>query len=49
VSEIVLEVALRIQKGLRELIPTSGTERKPVDPPPIVQIRVREEGTYLAQ
>ncbi|KAL4909041.1 hypothetical protein BDW74DRAFT_76639 [Aspergillus multicolor] len=24
-------------------------ERKPVDPPPIVQIRVREEGTYLAQ
>ncbi|KAF9888098.1 hypothetical protein FE257_009234 [Aspergillus nanangensis] len=25
------------------------TERKPVDPPPIVQIRVREEGTYLAQ
>ncbi|KAL4941221.1 hypothetical protein BDV06DRAFT_6250 [Aspergillus oleicola] len=24
-------------------------ERKPVDPPPIVQIRVREEGTYLSQ
>lgn len=24
-------------------------ERKPVDPPPIVQLRVREEGTYLAQ
>ncbi|KAL3479880.1 velvet factor-domain-containing protein [Aspergillus californicus] len=24
-------------------------ERKPVDPPPIVQIRVREEATYLAQ
>ena len=25
------------------------TERKPVDPPPIVQLRVREEGSYLAQ
>ncbi|EAW10531.1 protein vosA [Aspergillus clavatus NRRL 1] len=24
------------------------TERKPVDPPPIVQLRVREEGSYLA-
>lgn len=24
-------------------------ERKPIDPPPIVQLRVREEGTYLAQ
>ncbi|KAL4803626.1 velvet factor-domain-containing protein [Aspergillus unguis] len=24
-------------------------ERKPVDPPPIVQIRVRDEGTYLSQ
>ena len=25
------------------------TERKPIDPPPIVQLRVREEGSYLAQ
>jgi Velvet factor. len=24
-------------------------ERKPIDPPPVVQLRVREEGTYLAQ
>ncbi|KAJ5489715.1 Spore development regulator vosA [Penicillium diatomitis] len=24
-------------------------ERKPIDPPPIVQLRVREEGSYLAQ
>jgi hypothetical protein len=26
-----------------------SSERKPVDPPPIVQLRVREEGSYLAQ
>jgi hypothetical protein len=24
-------------------------ERKPVDPPPVVQLKVREENTYLAQ
>ncbi|KAJ6116369.1 hypothetical protein N7512_006094 [Penicillium capsulatum] len=24
-------------------------ERKPIDPPPIVQLRVRDEGSYLAQ
>lgn len=40
---------MRFQTGIRELIQMSGAERKPVDPPPIVQIRVREEGTYLAQ
>lgn len=28
---------------------TGLTERKPIDPPPIVQLRVREEGSYLAQ
>jgi hypothetical protein len=28
---------------------TGLTERKPIDPPPVVQLRVREEGTYLAQ
>lgn len=25
------------------------TERKPIDPPPIVQLRVRQEDSYLAQ
>lgn len=34
---------------LGQNIDTSSAERKPVDPPPIVQLRVREEGTYLAQ
>lgn len=26
-----------------------STERKPIDPPPIVQLRVRPEDSYLAQ
>jgi hypothetical protein len=26
-----------------------GVERKPVDPPPIIQLKIREENSYLAQ
>lgn len=38
------------QKGPgSELTGSFATERKPIDPPPIVQLRVREEGSYLAQ
>ncbi|KAL4764083.1 protein vosA [Aspergillus foveolatus] len=38
------------KEGKRELTGDIdlSAERKPVDPPPIVQIRVKEEGTYLA-
>ncbi|KAJ5779323.1 Velvet factor [Penicillium paradoxum] len=35
--------------GYSKLGLTAPAERKPIDPPPIVQLRVREEGTYLAQ
>jgi hypothetical protein len=37
----------------RALYPSSSidtmSERKPVDPPPIVQLKIREESSYLAQ
>ena len=46
-----LYASIQIREDKRELTRDIDlfAERKPVDPPPIVQIRVREEGTYLAQ
>jgi len=29
--------------------PLSLSERKPVDPPPIIQLKIKEENSYLAQ
>ncbi|KAE8155436.1 velvet factor-domain-containing protein [Aspergillus caelatus] len=43
------ELIIRQQPTRARVAGGKEKERKPVDPPPIVQIRVREEGTYLAQ
>ncbi|GAB1192281.1 hypothetical protein APSETT444_001470 [Aspergillus pseudonomiae] len=43
------ELIIRQQPTRARVAGGKEKERKPVDPPPIVQIRVKEEGTYLAQ
>nr|ADE45325.1 VosA [Aspergillus flavus] len=43
------ELIIRQQPTRARVAGGKEKERKPVDPPPIVQIRVREDGTYLAQ
>ncbi|ODM23229.1 hypothetical protein SI65_00818 [Aspergillus cristatus] len=43
------ELTIRQQPERARVAGGKEKERKPVDPPPIVQLRVREEGTYLAQ
>ncbi|PLB55008.1 hypothetical protein P170DRAFT_29431 [Aspergillus steynii IBT 23096] len=43
------ELNIRQQPTRARVAGGKEKERKPVDPPPIVQIRVREEGTYLSQ
>ncbi|KAJ5349604.1 Velvet factor [Penicillium brevicompactum] len=37
------------QQPNRARVAGARKKRKPIDPPPIVQLKVREEGTYLAQ
>ncbi|KAJ5815540.1 Velvet factor [Penicillium riverlandense] len=43
------ELTIRQQPDRARVAGGKEKERKPIDPPPIVQLRVREEGTYLAQ
>ncbi|KAJ5138810.1 Velvet factor [Penicillium bovifimosum] len=43
------DLIIRQQPNRARVAGGKEKERKPVDPPPIVQLRVREEGTYLAQ
>ncbi|KAH1299811.1 hypothetical protein KXX33_002704 [Aspergillus fumigatus] len=43
------ELIIRQQPNRARVAGGKEKERKPVDPPPIVQLRVREEGSYLAQ
>ncbi|XHG01196.1 hypothetical protein AWENTII_004593 [Aspergillus wentii] len=43
------ELTIRQQPDRARVAGGKEKERKPVDPPPIVQLRVREEGSYLAQ
>ncbi|PYH96265.1 hypothetical protein BO71DRAFT_321357 [Aspergillus ellipticus CBS 707.79] len=43
------DVIVRQQPNRARVAGGKEKERKPVDPPPIVQIRVKEEGTYLSQ
>ncbi|GFG02799.1 hypothetical protein IFM5058_01115 [Aspergillus udagawae] len=43
------ELIVRQQPNRARVAGGKEKERKPVDPPPIVQLRVREEGSYLAQ
>ncbi|PLB38263.1 protein vosA [Aspergillus candidus] len=43
------DLIIRQQPSRARVAGGKEKERKPVDPPPIVQIRVKEEGTYLAQ
>ncbi|KAM0122908.1 hypothetical protein ACP6JC_000316 [Aspergillus fumigatus] len=42
------ELIIRQQPNRARVAGGKEKERKPVDPPPIVQLRVREEGSYLA-
>ncbi|KAJ5476296.1 Velvet factor [Penicillium sp. IBT 31633x] len=43
------DLIIRQQPNRARVAGGKEKERKPIDPPPIVQLRVREEGTYLAQ
>ncbi|KAL4891930.1 velvet factor-domain-containing protein [Aspergillus ambiguus] len=43
------DLIIRQQPNRARVAGGKEKERKPVDPPPIVQIRVKEDGTYLAQ
>ncbi|CAG8016998.1 unnamed protein product [Penicillium olsonii] len=43
------DLTIRQQPNRARVAGGKEKERKPIDPPPIVQLRVREEGTYLAQ
>ncbi|BDD58329.1 hypothetical protein MPDQ_000415 [Monascus purpureus] len=43
------ELIIRQQPDRARVAGGKEKERKPVDPPPIVQVRVREENSYLAQ
>ncbi|KAJ5908785.1 Velvet factor [Penicillium taxi] len=43
------DLAIRQQPDRARVAGGKEKERKPIDPPPIVQLRVREEGSYLAQ
>lgn len=36
-------------RGNQPSVDVVDAERKPVDPPPIVQLRVRDQNSYLAQ
>ncbi|KAJ6155156.1 hypothetical protein N7470_005722 [Penicillium chermesinum] len=42
------DLTIRQQPDRARVAGGKEKERKPIDPPPIVQLRVREEGTYLA-
>ncbi|KAJ5662777.1 Velvet factor [Penicillium macrosclerotiorum] len=43
------DLTIRQQPDRARVAGGKEKERKPIDPPPIVQLRVREENTYLAQ
>ncbi|KAJ5322052.1 uncharacterized protein MYU51_002805 [Penicillium brevicompactum] len=43
------DLTIRQQPNRARVAGGKEKERKPIDPPPIVQLKVREEGTYLAQ
>ena len=43
------DLTIRQQPDRARVAGGKEKERKPIDPPPIVQLRVREEGSYLAQ
>jgi len=43
------DLTIRQQPDRARVAGGKEKERKPIDPPPVVQLRVREEGTYLAQ
>jgi hypothetical protein len=43
------ELTVRQQPEQARVAGGKEKERKPVDPPPIIQLKVREENTYLAQ
>ncbi|KAJ5585558.1 Velvet factor [Penicillium hispanicum] len=43
------DLSIRQQPDRARVAGGKEKERKPIDPPPIVQLRVREEGSYLAQ
>ncbi|KAJ5701922.1 Velvet factor, partial [Penicillium malachiteum] len=42
------DLSIRQQPNRARVAGGKEKERKPIDPPPIVQLRVREEGSYLA-
>ncbi|OGM50815.1 hypothetical protein ABOM_000809 [Aspergillus bombycis] len=43
------ELVIRQQPTQARMAGGRERERRPVDPPPVVQLRVKEEGSYLAQ
>ncbi|KAJ5172408.1 Velvet factor [Penicillium capsulatum] len=43
------DLTIRQQPDRARVAGGKEKERKPIDPPPIVQLRVRDEGSYLAQ
>ena len=43
------DLTIRQQPDRARVAGGKEKERKPVDPPPIVQLRVRDQSSYLAQ